>query len=45
MTERKAQFFEEPKMDFVRFDAPDIITTSDGGTIELPPQTLPNLDA
>ncbi len=36
MTNKQVQVFEEPKMDFIRFDAEDIITTSDGATIVLP---------
>lgn len=36
MTKKQVLVFEEPKMDFIRFDAEDIITTSEGASIELP---------
>ena len=35
MTEKKVLVFEEPKMDVIRFEAEDIITTSDA-SITLP---------
>ncbi len=45
MTEKNVQVFEEPKMDFVRFEAPDIITTSGVAEIVLPGQNLPGTGA
>lgn len=33
MTEKKVMAFEEPKMDFIRFEAEDIITVSDASII------------
>ena len=39
MTEKKVLVFEEPKVDVIRFEAEDIITTSDA-SITLPGVTI-----